>query len=346
MSKNFETEYKKYSDNTVPDLWSRIEAGVDAYEDSIKNETGSEETKTGKIVNIDDHNRKNEGVTKPENEVRSEAGSSHVSDEKMKKPRNYKPYIGALAAAACMFLVVVVMKNVISSSNSAASAESAAAPAATDSAPAAMEEAAEPVAEAAAEAADTYEEEAEEEYEEAAEYSADATAGSSADDSKSYAAEDADPVYEASEASPAYEEEEAAPMEEAPMAEGAAAYGPDALDAEVNGSNNYAVQSIKEGHNKRKAEEGKRDARADEIKLVCEPEDLTGLNDKGIFTVRITDPLNSGIKKGAEITVNVNDDTYGPLFDTLSDSKSPELTLILVPNDDGTYTLVSAEIKK
>ena len=36
MSKNFETEYKKYADNTVPDLWSRIEAGVDAYEESIK----------------------------------------------------------------------------------------------------------------------------------------------------------------------------------------------------------------------------------------------------------------------------------------------------------------------
>ena len=58
MSKNFETEYKKYADNTVPDLWSRIEAGVDAYEESIREtEAGSEEKITGKIVNIEDYNK-------------------------------------------------------------------------------------------------------------------------------------------------------------------------------------------------------------------------------------------------------------------------------------------------
>lgn len=342
MSKNFETEYKKYADNTVPDLWSRIEAGVDAYEDSIKNETGSEETKTGKIVNIEDYNKKKEVEIKPENEVRSEAGSNRVTEEKRKKVLNYKPYIGALAAAACMFLVVVIMKNVISSSNSATSAESAASPAAMDSAPAQMEEAEEPKANAAAEAdvetADTYEE-AEEAYEVSSEYSADTTA----DENAEYEAADENTASETSGTGPAYEEEEAAPMEEAPMAEGAAAYGPDDLDAEVNGSNTFAVQSTKEGHNKRKAEERNQDAKADEIKLVCEPEDMSDLKEEGTFKAKVKYPLESGIKKYTEITVAVKEDTYGSLLKALSDSKSPELTLIIRPEDDGTYTLVSVQ---
>ena len=345
MSKNFEIEYKKYADSAVPDLWSRIEAGVDAYEESIKDaKAGSEETKTGKIVNIEDYGKKTVPETKTENEVRYETGSNHVTDKKSKRVRNYKPYFGALAAAACMFLVVVVMKNVLSSSNSMTSAESAAAPAAMDSAPAQMEEAAEPIAEAAAGASDTagtYEEDAEEAYEEASEYSADA----SADEGYSYETADESPAYEASETSPAYEEEEAAPMEEAPMAEGAAAYGPDALDAEVNGSNTFAVQSTKEESNKRKAEDRKLNSDEDEIKLVCEPADLTDIKEEGTFKAKVTDPLESGVKKGDEITVNLKEEGFESLFNALTDSKSPELTLILRPEDDGTYTLVSAEIK-
>lgn len=346
MSKNFEIEYKKYADSIVPDLWSRIEAGVDAYEESIKDaKAGSEETKTGKIVNIEDYNKKKEVEIKPENEVISETGSNHVTEEKRKRVRNYKPYIGALAAAACMFLVVVVMKNVISSSNSATSAESAAAPAAMDSAPAQMEEAAEPkanaAAEADAEAADTYEE-AEEAYDVSSEYSADTTA----DENAEYEAADENTASETSGTGPAYEEEEAAPMEEAPMAEGAATYGPDDLDAEVNGSNTFAVQSTKEGSNKRKAEDRKLNSDEDEIKLVCEPADLTDIKEEGTFKAKVTDPLESGVKKGDEITVNLKEEGFESLFNALTDSKSPELTLILRPEDDGTYTLVSAEIKK
>ena len=327
MSKNFETEYKKYADNTVPDLWSRIEAGVDAYEESIK------DTKTGKIVNIEDYSKKTETILKPEDEVRPETGSKRVSDRKRTKVKNYKPYFGALAAAACMFLVVVVMKNVLSSSNSATNAESAAAPAAMDSAPAAMEEAAEPMAEASAEAADTYEEEAEEAYDEAAEYSADA----SADDDRS---------YEAAEESPAHEVSEAAPAEEAAITEGAATYEPDASDSSVNGSNTFAVQSTKEDRNKYKSEDVKLNLDPNEIKLVCEPEDLTAIKEEGMFKAKVTDPLESDVKKGDEITVKIHEDMYESLFDPLIDSRSTELTLVLRPEDDGTYTLVSTEIKK
>lgn len=334
MSKNFETEYKKYADNTVPDLWSRIEAGVDAYEESIKDtKAGSEETKTGKIVNIEDYSKKAETEIKSEAEVKRETGSNQVSDGKRSKVRNYKPYIGALAAAACMFLVVVVMKNVLSSSNSTANAESAAAPAAMDSAPAAMEEAAEPMAEAAAEAADTYEEEAEEAYDEAAEYSADA----SADDDRSYAA---------SEESPAYEVSDEAKAEEAAITEGAATYEPDASDSSVNGSNTFAVQSTKEDRKKFKSEDMKLNLDPNEIKLVCEPEDLTAIKEEGMFKAKVTDPLESDVKKGDEITVKIKEDMYESLSDSLVDSRSTELTLVLRQEDDGTYTLVSTEIKK
>ena len=323
MNKNFEIEYKKYADSAVPDLWSRIEAGVDAYENSIKNrDAGSEETKTDKIVNIEDYNRKAESETTG----KADKTGSEATVKRGGK-RNYKPYFGALAAAACMFLVVVVMKNVISSSNSMTSAESAAAPAAMDSAPAPVEEAAEPMAEAVGEASDTagtYEADAEEAYEEASEYSADASADES----------------------PAYEAEESAPMEEAPVTEGAAMYGPDVLGEEVDGSNSFGIQSAaNKDRTKEQQKSAATNSEADEIKLVCEPEDLADLKGEGTFKAKVTDPLDSHVKKGDEITVNVPEDGNASLFSALIDSKSTELTLILHEEEDGTYTLISTEIK-
>lgn len=39
MSKDFETEYREYQNQNVPDLWSRIEAAIDAEEAEKKSET-------------------------------------------------------------------------------------------------------------------------------------------------------------------------------------------------------------------------------------------------------------------------------------------------------------------
>ena len=297
MSKNFEIEYKKYADSAVPDLWSRIEAGVDAYENSIKNrDAGSEETKTDKIVNIEDYNRKSEDDIKHDTEV------------KKTRKWNYKPYLGVITAVACMFLVVVVMKNVISSSNSMTSAESAAAPAAMDSAPAAEEAA---PAEAMEEAAPA---EAMEEATEAA-------------------SDEAAPVYEAEEAAETAESEETLEAE-------------DAADNMLNADGRSYITG---GTNTRSASKYKNEAAkisTDEIMLSCTIDDLDELDDGTVFTARITDPMDTALKADDEIKVRVNDNSAKSLSDVLTDSRSNEYTLILKPENDGIYTLVSAEIKK
>ena len=47
---NFENEYKKYSEESTPDLWARIEEGVDAYEASKTSDTP--ETPENKVIDI------------------------------------------------------------------------------------------------------------------------------------------------------------------------------------------------------------------------------------------------------------------------------------------------------
>ena len=306
MNKNFEIEYKKYADSAVPDLWSRIEAGVDAYENSIKNrDAGSEETKTDKIVNIEDYNRKSEDDIKHDTEV------------KKTRKWNYKPYLGVITAVACMFLVVVVMKNVISSSNSMTSAESAAAPAAMDSAPAAEEAA---PAEAMEEAAP-------------AEAMEEAAPAEAMEEAAEAASDEAAPVYEAEEAAETAEAEETLEAE-------------DAADNMLNADGRSYITG---GTNTRSASKYKNEAAkisTDEIMLSCTIDDPDGLDDGTVFTARITDPMDTALKADDEIKVRVNDNSAKSLSDVLTDSRSNEYTLILKPENDGIYTLVSAEIKK
>ena len=53
MNKNFSEEYKKFADIDTPDLWSRIEAGVDALEDNLKeSKDDSQAPADNKIINI------------------------------------------------------------------------------------------------------------------------------------------------------------------------------------------------------------------------------------------------------------------------------------------------------
>ena len=111
---NFENEYRKHSAETTPDLWARIEAGIDEYEAS--------NAKT-----------ESESITKdnPEQTIKNNVIS--IND---KKKINITKYIGIIAAAACLLIAIpaiVLMKDNSSHSETTASeavsaAEEAAAP--------------------------------------------------------------------------------------------------------------------------------------------------------------------------------------------------------------------------
>ena len=140
MTRNFEEEYRKYADSTVPDLWGRIEAAIDEADRTTGN-------------NID--------------KVVSNKESKTISITEHKKWRIKPAYITLIAAAACLFLAIGVVNFIGGAKSETASmmSESAAAPAA------AMEEASDSYEEtndiadyAMAESADdagTYEAEAE-----------------------------------------------------------------------------------------------------------------------------------------------------------------------------------------
>lgn len=61
MNKSFEIEYKKYADSNIPDLWDRIEAGVDKLEAANKEENETNEISKDNIADINEKkaNKKN-----------------------------------------------------------------------------------------------------------------------------------------------------------------------------------------------------------------------------------------------------------------------------------------------
>ena len=316
MTKNFEEEYKKYATSNVPDLWGRIEAAIDEAE-SIKD--------------ISDR-----GNTEEDNNTKT-------IDFKRNKVRNIRPYITAIAAAACLFLAIGVIRFIGGASKNAETA----------SAPMAMESASEAMADSAPAAA--YEEAAEapEEYYDADNdimYEAEAEEAEEMapmDESAKNEAPATEHTYDAeiNSSEPVAMAEEAA-ADEAPMADGATYAG----EAEAAYSNDESLSLAKQNINsERKSNKGiERTDKAEtgEIKLVCKIKDLSDFEKSKEFTAIVTDPLKTDLKKDKEIRVKVGDDAEEALFDVLTDSKTNEYTLILQPEKDGTYTLVSAEIKK
>lgn len=320
MSKNFETEYKKYADNTVPDLWSRIEAGVDAYEESIREtEAGSEEKITGKIVNIEDYNK---------NKV------TDIQEDKTNKTRkkiNIKPYIGAIAACACMFLVVIAIKSISSSSQSAATAESAA--------PAAA-----PMAEAATDSDTDYAPAAEEAYAESVEESIDAYKDDMADEAAVYEAEAPDA---AEEAAPMEESEEAAPEDNVDLNTYASG------NSKMSLTNDAASESFKTETQETSSVKDKKSLEVrgtgKEITVFALP-DIASLNDDdGTIDLKITDPLDTDLKKDEVIKVDILKDEKGKYINggvdinTINGSESRMFKVVLEVSDTGKYTLKSIE---
>ena len=111
MNRNFEEEYKKYADIDTPDLWSRIEAGVDALEETLKTAgEGTAAADSRKIVSI---------TSSPKYNNDSITNDKKVSDkDKSEKNRRIgdnrfsvfiRRYGGMIAAVACGIVVLSVM---------------------------------------------------------------------------------------------------------------------------------------------------------------------------------------------------------------------------------------------
>lgn len=126
---NFEIEYKKYAQDSTPDLWDRIEAGVDAYEASAGNDLTED----------------NKNVSDIEESLNVEKSSNleNVSDFEThrKKKFNIRKYGGIIAAAACLLIAAPAIMFL---SNNSFGNMTASAPAA-DAAPMVMETAEAPM---------------------------------------------------------------------------------------------------------------------------------------------------------------------------------------------------------
>lgn len=119
---NFENEYKNYAKESTPDLWDRIEAGVDAYEASQSSANNQSNENQSNIVSFN----------KEESEVK-------VTPSK----KNWKKYSGLIVAAAAVIIVAPAI--ILMSDGGLSKVDSA--PAAMDAQPMMSETAAEEAAE-------------------------------------------------------------------------------------------------------------------------------------------------------------------------------------------------------
>ena len=88
MSKNFEKEYKEYLNAQAPDLWDRIEAGVDALERATaKGQDGGTE----------------------EVEALVSSSTSKTKKERKKRRIRYQHYRMIASVAACLFALVIIV---------------------------------------------------------------------------------------------------------------------------------------------------------------------------------------------------------------------------------------------
>ena len=101
--KELEIEYKKQIELELPDLWSRIESGVDAYEASKNNDIKNETTKVVEFTNI---NKQEETQEEKSNKV--EKLEANIA-KRNKNKKIVATVMKIVAAAASLFLVVNVI---------------------------------------------------------------------------------------------------------------------------------------------------------------------------------------------------------------------------------------------
>ena len=127
--KELEIEYKKQIELELPDLWSRIESGVDAYEALKNNDINKETTKVVEFANID--SKKEILVeTKQEEATNKIVELDGGSTTKKSNKRVIATVMKIVAAAASLFLVVnaIALFGGVKSNNSAPAAAESFAP--------------------------------------------------------------------------------------------------------------------------------------------------------------------------------------------------------------------------
>ncbi|MBR4718950.1 MAG: hypothetical protein IKP31_01765 [Lachnospiraceae bacterium] len=173
MNRDFSLEYREYAENDTPDLWSRIEAGVDAYEAGLKEADNTlQQSEKSKVIDISSSprytdNTANSAITDKDDRRKTKG----MAESRFAVfARRYGGMVAAVACGVAVLSAIGITKLASNGKYSSATAESAApmadnaaaadaaaemdeAPMAMGEAPAAMEEAEEADEEAVAQAA-------------------------------------------------------------------------------------------------------------------------------------------------------------------------------------------------
>lgn len=329
MNRDFAEEYKKFADNDTPDLWSRIEAGIDAYEEALKAADESEAVKnTDKVISIASSPKFASDTENTENNDSSATAGNHVKAdsytdgginkaETIHKKTGRKQslsesrfavfarrYGGMVAAVACGVAVLSAIGITRMASNKNYSAGTAM----ESAAPAAAEEVEAPADYAAAEEA--YDEAAgtgEEAMEAPAEtfYEAEEADGEAYADEPAAASEDASYAAEAEESYEAEASDAPSDNSDSVMAAGS----PEAPTEDMLNIRNGADESLKTGdatYNINAKTAGIQASKAAEqakisANILSISKDTAG--DTLILRLKVTDPGKSDIEKGEEIIV-------------------------------------------
>lgn len=329
MNRDFAEEYKKYADIDTPDLWSRIEAGIDAYEEALKAADESEAVKNAdKIINIASSpkfasNTENndssvtagnvtgadgytgEGINKAETDHGKPGRKQSLGESKFAVfARRYGGMVAAVACGVAVLSVMGITKLASDKNYSAGTAMESAAPAAEEASEAPADYAA--AEEAYEEAAETNEEAMEapsETFYEAEEEAADEAYA----DEPAAASEDASYAAETAETEESYEAEASeAPSDtsDSVIATGSS----EAPTEDVLNIRNGAEESLKTGDTTYNINSKTADIQASKATEQAEisanilsiSEDTAG--DTLILRLKVTDPGKSTLIKGKEIT--------------------------------------------
>ena len=100
-TKDFENEYKEYSKLNTPDLWSRIEEGLDKVDSATVSEAAENET----VVNETVESEVVEGNVIQLSETVTDGNAVRLT-KAVKKKKSITKYAGIIAAAACAVITI------------------------------------------------------------------------------------------------------------------------------------------------------------------------------------------------------------------------------------------------
>ena len=333
MNRDFVKEYKKYADIDTPDLWSRIEAGIDAYEEALNAADESEAVKNAdKIISIasspkfasntestenydssataGNYTRANgytgEGINKAETDHRKPGRKQSFGESRFAVfARRYGGMVAAVACGVAVLSVMGITKLASNKNYSAGTAMESAAPAAAEEAEAPADYAA--AEEAYDEAAETGKEAMEaptETFYEAEEEAADEAYA----DEPAAASEDASYAAEATEAEESYAAEASEALsyssDSATTTGSSEAATEDMLNIRNGADESLKTDDTSYNINAKTANiQASKATEQTEISasILSISKDTAG--DTLILRLKVTDPGSIGVKKGEEILV-------------------------------------------